>query len=94
MTTPKWDNFISDFEDLLDNKVISEQEAIDLFKTTMNRRLAKNPAYSFIARIGKEVLKPKGFYYQGKHIILVGDAEKGHTIRRKELISEVHLTLI
>lgn len=36
----------------------------------------------------------KGFYYQGKDdIVLVGDVEKGHTIRRKLKIKEVTLKI-
>lgn len=50
--------------------------------------------YSFIAKIGKTIIKPKGFYYQGKNIILVGDVDKNHTIRRKEKISDVEITII
>lgn len=46
--------------------------------------------FEFKATIGKETFRPKGFYYQGKnHIILVGDADKDHTIRRKERIQDV-----
>ncbi|MEA3295879.1 MAG: hypothetical protein U9Q27_01920 [Patescibacteria group bacterium] len=48
--------------------------------------------YEFIATIGNEIIKPKGFYYQkNKYVILVGDTEKGHTIRRKELIEDVNI---
>ena len=48
--------------------------------------------YKFKAEIYTgEVLQPKGFYYQGKHIILVGCEKAGHTIRRKELIEDVDI---
>lgn len=49
--------------------------------------------YRFTAKIGDEMFYPKGFYYQKKHVILVGDTVKGHTIRRKELIEDVELTV-
>lgn len=49
--------------------------------------------YSFEAKIGKEVLNPKGFYYQGNFIILVGCERQDHTIRRKERISDVEITI-
>jgi hypothetical protein len=41
---------------------------------------------------GKEYF-PKGFYYQGKFIILVGCEKSNHTIRRKERISDVEITV-
>lgn len=47
--------------------------------------------YCFKVTIGSEVIYPKGFYYQGKHVIIVGDIIKGHTIRRKELASNVEI---
>jgi hypothetical protein len=48
--------------------------------------------YKFTARIGSEEFHPKGFYYQGKKfIVLVGDEDKGHTIRRKELVEDVDI---
>ena len=45
--------------------------------------------YSFRALVNGEEIFPKGFYYQGKHIILVGCTILNHTIRRKEKISDV-----
>ena len=36
---------------------------------------------------------PKGFYYQEKYVILVGDVKEGHTIRRKELIENVNIII-
>ena len=47
--------------------------------------------YKFKASINGEIIYPKGFYYQGKHIILVGCTISNHTIRRKELISDVDI---
>lgn len=49
--------------------------------------------YRFTAEIGEETLYPKGFYYQKKYVILVGDVVKDHTIRRKEKIEDVKLTV-
>ena len=51
--------------------------------------------YKFIATIKDtdEVLHPKGFYYQGKHIVLVGCTITNHTIRRKELIENVKIKI-
>lgn len=49
--------------------------------------------YKFTAKIGKEVFHPKGFYYQKKYIILVGDVDRDHTMRRKELIEDVEITV-
>jgi hypothetical protein len=50
--------------------------------------------YHFKAIIDKEVLFPKGFYYQGNFIILVGCVNAGHTIRRKERIEDVEIIII
>lgn len=50
--------------------------------------------YKFIATIYGEKFFPKGFYYQGKYIILVGDIITNNTIRRKERISDVEITII
>lgn len=47
--------------------------------------------YKFKAIINDVTLCPKGFYYQGKHIILVGDEKLDHTIRRKEKIEDVFI---
>lgn len=49
--------------------------------------------YKFTARVcGGEPFHPKGFYYQGKkYIVLVGDEDEGHTIRRKELVEDVEI---
>lgn len=44
--------------------------------------------------IGKEILYPKGFYYQGNNIIIVGCNIKNHTIRRKEKISDVIIEIL
>jgi hypothetical protein len=47
--------------------------------------------YKFKAIIDGKEYFPKGFYYQGKFIILVGCEKDNHTIRRKELISDVEV---
>ena len=49
--------------------------------------------YKFIAIISGKEYYPKGFYYQGKYIILVGCVKENHTIRRKELIEDVEITI-
>jgi hypothetical protein len=49
--------------------------------------------YEFIATINGEKLYPKGFYYQGKFIILVGCTKKNHTIRRKERVEDVKIEI-
>ena len=47
--------------------------------------------YKFKATINGKEFFPKGFYYQGKYIILVGDEVLDHTIRRKEKIEDVEI---
>ena len=47
--------------------------------------------YSFKAIIDGVEFYPKGFYYQGKFIILVGCEKQNHTIRRKEKITDVEI---
>jgi hypothetical protein len=47
--------------------------------------------YSFVAIIDGKELFPKGFYYQGKSIILVGCEKSNHTIRRKEKTTDVEI---
>jgi hypothetical protein len=47
--------------------------------------------YKFKAIIDGVEYNPKGFYYQGKFIILVGCEKSNHTVRRKELISDVEV---
>ena len=49
--------------------------------------------YKFKAIIDDEIIYPKGIYYQGKFIILVGCTENGHTIRRKEKIENVKIEI-
>ncbi len=49
--------------------------------------------YKFKATINSEILYPKGFYYQGKFIILVGCEIRNHTIRRKERIENVNIEI-
>ena len=49
--------------------------------------------YSFKARIDGKEFFPKGFYYQGKFIILVGCEKADHTIRRKEKITDVEIVV-
>lgn len=49
--------------------------------------------YSFKAIIDGEEFFPKGFYYQGKLIILVGCEKSNHTIRRKEKITDVEIVV-
>lgn len=50
--------------------------------------------YKFIATINGIKYYPKGFYYQGKYVILVGCTIKDNTIRRKELITDVEIEII
>lgn len=50
--------------------------------------------YKFKAVIDGKEYNPKGFYYQGKYIILVGDEIVNHTIRRKERIEDVYIEII
>jgi hypothetical protein len=50
--------------------------------------------YRFIATIKGNSFFPKGFYYQGKYVILVGDIVENHTIRRKEKIEDVEIDVI
>lgn len=50
--------------------------------------------YRFMATIGEETVFPKGFYYQKNHIILVGDIVHNHTIRRKERIEDVDISIM
>ena len=45
--------------------------------------------YTFKATIAGKEYFPKGFYYQGKFIVLVGCEIQNHTIRRKEKIEDV-----
>jgi len=47
--------------------------------------------YSFRAIVNNVEVFPKGFYYQGKYIILVGCEKSNHTIRRKERICDVEI---
>lgn len=47
--------------------------------------------YSFKAIINNKEYFPKGFYYQGKFIILVGCEITNNTIRRKERIEDVEI---
>lgn len=47
--------------------------------------------YSFKAIINGKEFFPKGFYYHGKFIILVGCEKSNHTIRRKEKINDVEI---
>ena len=42
---------------------------------------------------GIELFFPKGFYYQGKFIILVGCEKANHTVRRKEKITDVEIVI-
>lgn len=37
----------------------------------------------------REILKPKGLYYQGKYVVLVGDVASQHTIRNKIHLNEI-----
>lgn len=54
-----------------------------------------SPKYHFFAEIGGKQYYPKGIYYQGKkHIILVGDVNTDSTVRRKELIDDVKLSIV
>lgn len=50
-----------------------------------------NTKYTFKAIIDKKEFFPKGFYYQGNFIILVGCTITDHSIRRKEKISDVEI---
>ena len=47
--------------------------------------------YNFKAIINSKEFFPKGFYYQGKFIILVGCEKLNHIIRRKEKITDVEI---
>lgn len=50
--------------------------------------------YKFTVTVRGRQFNPKGFYYQGKkYIILVGDEEKNHTIRMKELVTDVEILI-
>jgi hypothetical protein len=49
--------------------------------------------YKFIAKVGNHTFYPKGFYYQGKTIILVGCEVKNHTIRQKFNINDVDIKI-
>ena len=49
--------------------------------------------YSFKAIIDGKEFFPKGFYYQGKFIVLVGCEKADHTIRRKEKITDVEIVV-
>jgi hypothetical protein len=50
--------------------------------------------YKFVATIDGTKFYPKGFYYQGKFVILVGCTKTDHTIRRKEKIDDVEIEVI
>jgi len=52
-----------------------------------------NKRYSFEAIIRGQKHFPKGFYYQKDFVILVGCEKKGHTIRTREKISDVKITI-
>ena len=52
-----------------------------------------NRKYSFKAVINGKEFYPKGFYYQGKFIVLVGCEKSDHTIRRKEKTSDVEIVV-
>lgn len=56
-----------------------------------NRKIMRK--YSFKAIIDGKESFPKGFYYQGKFIILVGCEKSDHTIRRKEKITDVEIVV-
>ena len=47
--------------------------------------------FNFVAKVGKTTYTPKGFYYQGKYVILVGCVKEGHTVRRKFEIKDVEI---
>lgn len=53
----------------------------------------KKRKYNIKAIIGEEEIKPKGFYYQGNYIVLVGDEIKKHTMRRRLRIDEVNIII-
>lgn len=50
--------------------------------------------FEFKATIGNQTYFPKGFYYQGKFVVLVGCTKTDHTIRRKVKIEDVKLELL
>lgn len=50
--------------------------------------------YRFVAKVGNSIYYPKGFYYQGKFVILVGCVNLGHSIRKKYPIKDVDITVI
>jgi hypothetical protein len=47
--------------------------------------------YKFKAIINGVEYFPKGFYYSGRYVIIVGCILTGHTIRRKEFIDDVDI---
>ena len=49
--------------------------------------------HQFEVTIDGVTYNPKGFYYQGAYVILVGDVTLGHTIRRKEKIEDVEIKI-
>lgn len=49
--------------------------------------------YKFNVKIGNEILTPKGIYYQGKYVVLVGCTVLDHTIRRKVLITDAEIDI-
>lgn len=66
--------------------------------TMENRKLLRDVVsqskpirYEFRATVEGTTYRPKGFYYQGKFVILVGDEDAGHTIRRKEYAHDVEI---
>jgi hypothetical protein len=49
--------------------------------------------YKFIATVNNIKYYPKGFYYQGKKVILVGCEITNHTIRQKFNINDVDIKI-
>ena len=49
--------------------------------------------YKFSVKIGNEKLTPKGIYYQGKYVIIVGCTVRDNTIRRKVLITDAEIEI-
>lgn len=71
---------------------VKPSELLDLCKRKINEKEMKR--YTFTAKVKDEKpFHPKGFYYQKNHIILVGDVDAGHTIRRQEHVGDVEIKI-
>lgn len=50
--------------------------------------------YSFEVIVNNVVYYPKGFYYQGKFVVIVGCEKTGHTIRQKFLLKDTEIKVM